>query len=430
MRGFTGLLRGSVRRDVGPLLVSGLGIMIGVAALVFFLRLGLGAKEHIFEDLMGQLPVGTLELKAEKGTALLGFLTGSKTKGMGPTIDAPRLAELREHPAVAKVNERLRVDFPMIAWGLQKELRLPKPMAVDVFASGLPEDYVAGDVSKGYSFTDPGKGKPIPVLVSKRLVAMANSALAATLRIELTPKLISGLTYNVQLGRSFMTGSRKDKRSRVVTCQVVGVSDRATTLGFSVPASVAARWNEEFGRPARPVETAWVELTEPQRMAEVVTLARSLGVAVDESQRMVAVALDAALAILLLVASVLLSLAAMIIAQTFYARVALRRAEYALYRALGAKRSTVIAVVLAEAAGVGLLCGVLGVGLALGLGGWVETQALLAAAELPVAPTALLSEPVVPALAGLAVAVGFAVLGAARPAIKAATSDPAQGLGL
>jgi hypothetical protein len=64
------------------------------------------------------------------------------------------------------------------------------------------------------------------------------------------------------------------------------------------------------------------------------------------------------------------------------------------------------------------------------LGGWVETQALLAAAELPVAPTALLSEPVVPALAGLAVAVGFAVLGAARPAIKAATSDPAQGLGL
>ena len=53
----------------------------------------------------------------------------------------------------------------MIAWGLQKELRLPKPMAVDVFASGLPEAYVAKDVSEGYEFVDPGKGKPIPVLV-------------------------------------------------------------------------------------------------------------------------------------------------------------------------------------------------------------------------------------------------------------------------
>ena len=109
---------------------------------------------------------------------------------------------------------------------------------------------------------------------------------------------------------------------------------------------------------------------------------------------------------------------------------ALRRAEYALYRALGAKRSTVIAVVLAEAAGVGLLCGVLGVALALGLGGWVETQALLAAAELPLAPTALLSEPLLPAAVGVVVAVGFAVLGAARPAIQAATADPAQGLWL
>ena len=325
MRGFGGLLRGSVRRDLGPLLVSGLGIMVGVAALVFFLRLGLGAKEHIFEDLMGQLPVGTLELKAEKGTALLGFLTGSKAQGMGPTIAAPHLEELRGLPAVKTVHERLRVDFPMIAWGLQKELRLPKPMAVDVFASGLPEAYVAKDVSEGYEFVDPGKGKPIPVLVSKRLVAMANSALAATLRIELTPKLISGLTYNVQLGRSFMTGSRKDPRARVVTCQVVGVSDRATTLGFSVPAAVAARWNEEFGRPARPVETAWVELTEPQRMGEVVTAARALGVAVDETSAWWRWR-STPLAILLLVAGVLLSLAAMIIAQTFYA--AARRAEY------------------------------------------------------------------------------------------------------
>ena len=89
-----------------------------------------------------------------------------------------------------------------------------------------------------------------------------------------------------------------------------------------------------------------------------------------------------------------------------------------------------IAVVLAEAAGVGLLCGVLGVALALGLGGWVETQALLAAARTaaPSAPAA--ARPLLPAAVGVVVAVGFAVLGAARPAIQAATADPAQGLGL
>ncbi len=430
MRAYVGLLRGSIRRDLGPLLVSGLGIIIGVAALVFFLRLGLGLKEHVVQDLMGQLPVGTIELKAEKGAALLGFLTGQSSKGMGPTIDAAKLEKISAHEAVGSVHERLRVDFPMIAWGLQKELRLPKPMAVDVFGSGLPEDWVKGDVSPGKTFADPGKGGVIPVLVSKRLLAMANSALAATLRVDVTPKLLSGLRFQVMLGRSFMTGSKRDPRARSINCEIVGVSERATTLGFSVPAATAARWNAEFGRPERPVETAWVVLANPERMGEVVSQARGFGLAVDDSQRMIAIAVDAVLGILLLVAALLLGLAAMIIAQTFYARVALRRGEYALYRALGAKRSTLIAVVLSEAAGVGLICGLIGMGIANGVGGWLEAQALLAAAELPVAPTALLAGPGLASLLGLGVAVGFAVLGALRPAITAAAADPAEGLGL
>ena len=115
MRGFGGLLRGSIRRDVGPLLVSGLGIMIGVAALVFFLRLGLGAKEHVFEGLMGQLPVGTLELKAEKGTALLGFWTGSQTKGLGPTIAEPpatRRSDRTPRPTGRRPRRRSPRELP------------------------------------------------------------------------------------------------------------------------------------------------------------------------------------------------------------------------------------------------------------------------------------------------------------------------------
>ena len=259
---------------------------------------------------------------------------------------------------------------------------------------------------------------------------MANSALAATLRVDVSAKLITGLRFNVMLGRSYMTGSKRDPKARTVTCEVVGVSERATTLGFSVPATTAARWNEEFGRPARPVETAWVVLKDPQRMGEVLAQARALGVSVDESQRMVALALDGVMAILLLVAGLLLALAAMIVSQTFYTRVALRRGEYALYRALGARRSTLVAVVLAEAMVVGLVCGGLGVAAALGAGGYLEAQAMAAAAELPVAPSALLSSAALPSLAGLVVAMGFAVLGAARPAWKAASSDPAEGLGL
>jgi hypothetical protein len=412
-------------------MVSGFGIVIGVAALVFFLRIGLGVREHIVTGLLGRLPVGTVELQAQKGTALLGFLTGQEAKGLGPTIAIAKMERLAAHPEVAAVHERIRVDFPMIAWGLQKELRLPKPVAVDVFASGLPQEWVAGDVAAGKSFVDPGQGRPIPVLLSSKLLAMANSALAATLRIDVTPKLIAGLTFQVMLGRSYMTGGAKSaEKTRRVTCEIVGVSDRATTLGFSVPTAVAARWNEEFGRPARPVERAWVVLKSPEKLGEVVAQARSLGIAVDESHRVVGLAVDAVLAILLLVAALLLALAAMIVSQTFYTRVALRRAEYGLYRALGARRSTIVWVVLAEAAGVGLLCGLLGVGLANGFGAWLEPLALAAAADLPMAPEALLASPAFASVIGLVTAIGFALCGALRPALRAATTDPAESLGL
>ncbi|MDE0882124.1 MAG: hypothetical protein OSB21_05970, partial [Myxococcota bacterium] len=135
MRGFVGLLRSSIRRDLGALVFSGVGMVFGVAALVLFLRIGLGLQEHVVEGVLGQLPAGTLQLKAEKGSSLLGFLTGNSNKGMGPVIDAAKLQKIASHPAVGAVHERLRVDFPMIAWGLQKELGLTKPMAVDVFAS-------------------------------------------------------------------------------------------------------------------------------------------------------------------------------------------------------------------------------------------------------------------------------------------------------
>ena len=106
MRAFVGLLRASIRRDLGPLIVSGIGIVIGVAALVFFLRIGLGVREHIVTGLLGRLPVGTVELQAQKGTALLGFLTGQQAKGLGPTIAAAKMERLAAHPEVAACGTR------------------------------------------------------------------------------------------------------------------------------------------------------------------------------------------------------------------------------------------------------------------------------------------------------------------------------------
>ena len=218
---------------------------------------------------------------------------------------------------------------------------MPKPVAVDVFATGLPEQWVAEDVQPGHVFADPGKGQVIPVLISRRLVTMANSALAATVKVNLTPKLLAGLQFRLMIGKSYMTGgSAATSKGRAVTCKIVGVSDKAITLGVSVPEGVAERWNREFRKSRGPlVAGAWVRLSQTQAMSRVVEAIPSYGLKVDEGPRLVSIVINGVLAGIVLVASLLLLLAAMIIAQTFYSRVAMRRRGYGLYRALGAPRT-------------------------------------------------------------------------------------------
>jgi putative ABC transport system permease protein len=421
-----------LRRDLGPLLVGGFGMTLGVASLVFFLMLGGGVRQHVVGELIGKLPIGTLDVKATGGSALLSFLSGpDQQKGRGPTISEVKLAKLRGLDGVAEVVERVRVDFPIVAWGLQEELKLPRPVAVDAFASGLSPEWVADDVVGGEAFADPGRGKPIPVLLSTRLIAMANSALAATLKIDITPEMISGLTFDVVLNRSFMTGGmKKGGKRRKVKARIVGISDKAMTLGFSVPSAVAERWNREFGRPARPVAGAWVRLKDPGQMGAVTAEIDRLGLEVDEGPRVVGAVIDGAMAALVLIAGLLLLLAALIVSQTFYTRVAVRRAEYGLYRALGASRSLLLRLVLGEAALIGLVCGVLGSSLGFVAGCLAEREALALFDGLPIKPTALvIAEPWVFCV-GLAVAISFSLLGALRPAVRAARIDPARALGL
>ncbi|MAO84736.1 MAG: ABC transporter permease [Myxococcota bacterium] len=427
----TSLLRSGLKRDRSTLLMGSLGIALGIGSLTCFLVLGLGLRTFVIDGLVGELPVGTLDVKPSGSSVLMGLLGNEKSRGMGPVIEAAKIQGLVQTDGVAEVVPRLRVDVPMMAWGLQKELNLPKPVAVDVFATGLPEQWVAEDVQPGHVFADPGKGQVIPVLISRRLVTMANSALAATVKVNLTPKLLAGLQFRLMIGKSYMTGGiRGPGKGRAVTCKIVGVSDKAITLGVSVPEGVAERWNREFQKEPRPVAGAWVRLSETRAMSRVVEAIESYGLQVDEGPRLVGIVINGVLAGLVLVASLLLLLAAMIIAQTFYSRVAMRRREYGLYRALGAPRRLIYRLVLSEALIAGGVAGFLGVIVGFGAAYAIEMSTLAALPELPFELTAIALYHPGLILLGIGLALCFAFLGALGPAARAAAVDPAEALEL
>ena len=95
-----------LRRGRGALVSAVLGLAAGIAALVFFVALGLGVRRALFGNVFA-LDRIELEPRAEEpGT--LGVLLGAGT----PTIDEATLARLRVTPGVTHVYPKLRFAFP------------------------------------------------------------------------------------------------------------------------------------------------------------------------------------------------------------------------------------------------------------------------------------------------------------------------------
>ena len=118
VRALRSLVAWDLARTRGPLLTAGFGIFVGVAALVFFITLGLGARRVLLGDVF---PVDQVELEPRKtSTGLLSLLGG---KYVPPGVPSEAVSELRARPGVAAVYPKLRFRFPSMAPRRQRDLR-------------------------------------------------------------------------------------------------------------------------------------------------------------------------------------------------------------------------------------------------------------------------------------------------------------------
>ncbi len=106
------IVRGELRRTRGPLVTAGFGIAVGVASLVFFLSLGLGARKVLLGDVF---PIDQIELEPKKTSAGLISLLGGPHEPAG--IDAQSVERLKAQPGVKEVFPKLRFRFPSMARG-------------------------------------------------------------------------------------------------------------------------------------------------------------------------------------------------------------------------------------------------------------------------------------------------------------------------
>ena len=462
--GLRTLIRGDLRRNARHFILASIGIVVGIAAFTFFLALGSGVRNVVLGEIF---PLDKLEVVPRTTDIDLGPLR----VGMGKdTLNAEVAAELRGLPHVTGVFPKMKLTAPSTAVG--GESLLGNDMRTELIADGIDPELVQGDVASGYQFrffddsagelpvcenddscgdkmqycglpprwrADGTELKPaerkqkvcrhyVPVMASHHLVEIYNGTVRRAHNLpKLNPDFVIGLRFDLRVGASMVNASKKDK-VLVERGRLVGFSSRAIPLGVTLPLGYVSHYNVFYGSPdaASTYHSIIVDIDSKDNVAAVAKSIEDMGFDVaDSGAEQAALLITIFMMVFGFVSVVIVGIAAVNIMHVFFMLIFQRQREIGIMRAVGATRANIRAIILGEAALVGLFAGVLGVILAFAAGWLFDAVSASYIPDFPYKPSTYFSFEPWLLLGAFAFAVGFCVLGAALPALRAARMDPA-----
>ena len=403
--------------------VSTAGIALGVAVLLIVAGLGLGARDLVLKEVVRQLPLDTIEVVPR--TIDLGLVKVNAGGLFGGTrIDADTLARLQALPHVAAAYPKLEVDLPLGAQGGMYLFK--KKLYTDLFMTGLPVELLAPEVGDGFK----DRADVVPVAVSDQLLEVYNSSVAPAIGgPQLNPQSLRGFKFDLVVGHSMMLGTRGAKKEGVEKAVVVGVSRYAMRFGVTVPLETARRILRDYASdPTESYQSILLRADSAASVPELTLAVKAAGLSVDETAERTGNILGAATALASLVGLLVLALAALNIAHSFFASLSERRRELAIMRATGARRTDLVGIVLTQAVMLGVAGALAGGVAALVVARLIDWAARVFLPSFPFKPESFfVMPPGLFAWAGVA-AVVASVLGALWPAVRAARTQVARAL--
>jgi ABC-type antimicrobial peptide transport system permease subunit len=200
-------------------------------------------------------------------------------------------------------------------------------------------------------------------------------------------------------------------------------------FGVTVPLATARRILRDYASdPTESYASILLKADTAASVPEITDAVKNAGLSVDETAERTGNILGAATGLASLVGLLVLALAALNIAHSFFASLSERRRELAIMRATGARRTDLVGIVLTQAVMLGLAGAVVG-GLAAVLVAWlIDWAARVFLPSFPFKPESFFAMPAsLFAWAALA-AVVASVLGALWPAVRAARTQVARAL--
>jgi ABC-type antimicrobial peptide transport system permease subunit len=376
----------NLRRGRRSFVLSVFGIAVGIASLAFFLALSMGVR-HV---LLGPIfPVGQIEVIPAKSS--LESALGLLSLGGPPPLTEAAAQQLAAHPEVRAAHRRVKLAFPARAWGGQQ--LVGKNVYIELVADGVDPRALAGEDIGPEPFADHlgsharcnadadcPSGEycpwdthacepPVPAVISPFVVELYNGTLAAQTGLPKIGKFLAGqlrgLTFTVELGRSFIGTAKTGVEPHQRRVMLVGISPHAAQLALTLPFGYVQAWNRQYASGAPALSSVVLELKEGADVTRLGAAVRRMGYEIADSGAERAGLLMTLVTLLFtLVSFAMVAVAAINIAHSFYRVVAERRRELGVLRAVGAASSDIRRLVLAEAATIGLSGATVGVGLA------------------------------------------------------------------
>ncbi|MGK0360860.1 MAG: putative ABC transport system permease protein [Bradymonadia bacterium] len=470
------LVARNVSRSKKNFLMSAIGIIVGISTFVFFIGLSEGIKDVV----LGQIfLVDQVEVIQKK------FDTGFMQMGGGRTLNAASAAELGKIEGVNAVYPKMKFTFPTRGYGGKK--LFGKMIHAEIIADGIEPALVEGELKDPSKFGDlridracdagnkcpdgmlctdakcqrqtcdynkdtwlsdcPGKSycapdtrlceMPIPAVVSYHLLELYNGSLATALSSarnkmpRLSKGMVEGFQLNLDLGKSFLGRAKKGKRL-VRRVELVGFSDKAISVGITLPLAYVRDLNRHFAGPeaAATYHSIILKVQDQTQVPSIVAAVKEAGFELADSTENAERAADiikTVQSVFALVSGIIVGIAAINISQMFFMLIARRRREIGVLRAVGASRNNVRLMILGEAAFIGFIGGLLGIAAGIGaasLADYVANQL----PDFPYKPETFFAFPTWLWLAALGGSVFFCLFGAFFPANAAARQDPAAAL--
>ncbi len=408
----------SARRRLGRAVLTGLGVAIGIAAMVLLVGLGAGLETGVVSSITSLGPLTSISVSPQAVTRGGGAF-GALTSGPATPINAKSLKAFSRLPGVRGVYASPTLVGTMTETTRSAEAVI-EPMPPKSLTS-VPG--ILPVLAVGHWPTGPGQ-----MVVSQNTMQLffgrhvhMRSVLGRRFRIQLSA-VASGL---------FGGGSASASAGNlaVQTLRVTGVT---TGMGLSyVPYTVAMGWlsratphGKSVTYPAATVLAGSVSQVSgiAHRIQSMGYGAQTMSGVVKQVQGtfgIIETGLGAIGAIALVVAGLM-------IAVVMSMAVMERKREIGVLRAVGARRRDISTLFLSEAASIGLAGGIVGVAVGAGVGFLVN--AIVSKVGSGTFAKGIFSLPPWLIVLGLAFGTGIAVLAGVVPASRAASLNPVDAL--